>query len=180
VQVLASGPTYETNNNLLIFTNLFYYAQERVVIVTPYFIPDEALLTAIESAALRGVEIHLIVSQVADQFMVSRAQRSYYTVLMAAGVHIHMMRRPTLLHAKHLSIDNQIAVIGSSNLDMRSFQLNLEAMLIIYDTQVTRALQAIEYDYMRRSMELNLETWNKRPFSEQFLEDTLRLMSPLL
>ncbi len=180
VQVLASGPTYETNNNLLLFTNLFYYAQKRVVIVTPYFIPDESLLTAIESAALRGVEIHLIVSKIADQFMVSRAQRSYYTELMAVGVHIHMMNPPTLLHAKHLSIDDQIAVIGSSNLDMRSFQLNLEAMLIIYDKQITCALQAIEYDYMQRSMELNLEVWNKRPFTEQFLEDTLRLMSPLL
>jgi cardiolipin synthase len=180
MQVLPSGPAYDTANNLLAFSELLYAAQRRAVITTPYFVPDDSLLQALKSAALRGVETHLVVSTVADQFMVSRAQHSYYAELLAAGVRIHTFHAPTLLHAKHISIDDDIAAIGSSNMDRRSFELDLEVMLLIYDRAVVRSLQAIEAGYFRHAAELAPDEWQRRPLYEQVLDNTLRLLSAIL
>ena len=106
---------------------------QRVVITTPYFVPDEPFLAALRSAAGRGVEVRLIVSRHANQddFTQLRAA-SYYDELLGAGVHIHLYR-PRFLHAKHLSVDDSIAVLGSTNIDIRSFALNAEVSFIVYD-----------------------------------------------
>jgi cardiolipin synthase len=124
-QVLPSGPGFDNDNNLSLFVALFHAAQDRITIANPYFVPDDALMLAITSAALRGVNVTLIVSEIGDQFMVYHAQRSFYEELMKAGVKIYRYGSPVLLHAKHLTIDDDIAVVGSSNMDLRSFQLDL-------------------------------------------------------
>jgi cardiolipin synthase len=178
--VLPSGPAYDTANVSLLFTTLLYTARRRAVLTTPYFIPDAALLTAIESAARRGVEVHLIVSAQGDQFLVSRAQRSYYEELLAAGVRIHPVKRPAFIHAKHLSIDDDLVVVGSSNLDVRSFQLNLEIVLVVYDHQANATLRTIEHGYLRRAEQLSLAAWQQRPRTQQFVENTIRLVSAVL
>jgi cardiolipin synthase len=180
MQVLPSGPAYETANNLLVFNELLYAAQRRAVVITHYFVPDDSLLLALKSAALRGVETHLVVSTVADQFMVTRAQQSYYAELLRAGVRIHRFHEPTLLHAKSICIDDDIAAIGSSNMDRRSFELDLEVMLVIYDRHVVTALRAVEEDYFRFATELTAEDWQRRPLHIQFVDNTLRLLSALL
>jgi cardiolipin synthase len=154
-------------------------ARERIVLTSPYFIPDEPLLQALETAVLRGVEVHLIVSRIADQFLVSRAQRSYYMELAAAGVHIHFYRE-RFLHAKHLSVDGDLALIGSTNLDIRSFLLNAEFSLLFYDRGVTAGLRAEEERYFANSDLLDLDEWRRRPLPEKVIENLARLMSPLL
>jgi cardiolipin synthase len=180
VQVVPSGPGFATENNLRLFNAMLYSAERRLSLTSPYFVPDDSLLQALKSAALRGVETHLVVSTVADQFMVSRAQHSYYAELLAAGVRIHTFHAPTLLHAKHISIDDDIAAIGSSNMDRRSFELDLEVMLLIYDRAVVRSLQAIEAGYFRHAAELAPDEWQRRPLYEQVLDNTLRLLSAIL
>lgn len=179
-QVLPSGPAYDSDNVPLLFSALLHAARERAVLVTPYFIPDESLLGAIESASYRGVDVHLVVSKTADQFAVSRAQRSYYDELLEAGVTIHLYDPPSLLHAKHLSIDDDMAVIGSSNVDIRSFRLDLEISVVFYGPYVAGALRAVEERYFASSQCLRAEEWRRRPVPQQMVENTLRLMSPLL
>jgi cardiolipin synthase len=179
-QVLPSGPAYETDNVPLLLTTLLYAARSRAVITTPYFIPDAALLTAIASAARRGVDVHLVISAQGDQFLVSRAQRSYYEEMLDAGVKIHAVPAPALVHAKHLSIDDDIVMIGSSNMDVRSFRLNLEITLLLYDRAVNADLRAIEQRYFARATQLNLADWQRRPRRQQFVENASRLVSAVL
>jgi cardiolipin synthase len=178
-QGLASGPAFPTQNNQRLFVALVHGARKRVVLTTPYFIPDEPLLQAMQTAAVRGVDVHLIVSEHGDQRVVLLAQESYYEELLEAGVHIHLYRT-NFLHAKHLSIDDSVALIGSSNLDIRSFALNAEVMLLIYDTGVTARL-AVEQDrYQKNSQLLTLATWGQRSFPTRFVQNLARLLSPLL
>lgn len=179
-QVLPSGPAYDTDNIPALFTSLLYTAQRYAVLTTPYFIPDAPLLHALEHAAIRGVEVHLIVSAQGDQFLVSHAQRSYYEEMLESGIHIHLVREPTFIHAKHLSIDDDISVVGSSNFDVRSFRLNLEIVLLSYSSKVVAAQRRIEQSYFARSDELLLEEWLQRSRFQQFVDNTCRLLSALL
>jgi cardiolipin synthase len=178
-QVLPSGPGFENENNLKLFTALLYTARRKAVITNPYFVPDDALMTAITSAAQRGVEVILFNSEVSDQFFVSHSQRSYYEQLLKAGVKLYWYRAPILLHSKFFTIDDDIAVIGSSNLDMRSFQLNLEVSLVCYDGAVVEKLREIEATYLSKAMPVTLEEWEKRPLFRRLFENIARLTSSL-
>lgn len=179
VQALPSGPGYPQANAQRLIVSLLHASQRRVVITTPYFIPDEPLLDAIKIAVLRGVEVHLIVSHAADQFLVCQAQRSYYDELLQAGVKVHLYR-DRLLHAKHLSFDDQVAVIGSSNLDMRSFLLNEEVVLIVHDSGVNAELARIQERYFAQADELTREEWRRRPWIRKVTENTARLVDSVL
>lgn len=179
-QVLPSGSAYESENNLRLFIALLHAAQHKAVITTPYFVPDDGLLSAITIAAERGVDVTLIVSGVYDQFVVSQAQKSYYEELLEAGVKIRLFNPPVMLHAKNMSIDDDIAAIGSSNMDMRSFQLNLEITLVLYDREAVARLRAIEATYIARSTPVLLEEWRRQSFSDKFIQNSARLVSALL
>lgn len=178
-QVLPSGPGYPQANNQRLIVNLMYAAQHRVVITTPYFIPDDALLLAMDTAVQRGVDVHLVVSQQADQFLVGLAQRSYYEDLLAAGVKIYLYKK-CFLHAKHLSIDDTIAIVGSSNMDLRSFLLNAEVVAIFYDAAVAKQLRVVQERYFSLADELTLEEWRERPFLTKTLQNMARLVDSLL
>ena len=178
-QVLPSGSGFQNENNLKLFTSLIHAARHTLVITNPYFIPDDALMTAITSAAQRGVHVTLMNSAVSDQFFVSHAERSYYEDLLRAGVKIYQYKAPVLLHSKHISIDDDIAVIGSSNLDIRSFQLNLEVTLVCYDPRVVTALRQIEADNLRKSKPVNLGEWETRAVREKLFENISRLTAAL-
>jgi cardiolipin synthase len=178
-QALPSAPGYEYENTQRLIVALIHGARERVVITTPYFIPDEPLLEAMQTAVLRGVEIHLVVSHLADQVLVCLAQRSYYEELLKAGVHLHLYRR-YFLHAKHLSIDDSIALIGSSNMDIRSFALNAEISLLIYDPQVVARLRQIQQRYFAEADLLTLEQWQRRPRLAKITQNIARLVDALL
>jgi cardiolipin synthase A/B len=131
MQVLPSGPGFTTDPNLRLFNLLIYRAERRLSIVSPYFIPDESLLIAITTAAQRGVEVELFASAQADQFVVHHAQRSYYRALLEAGVRIWLYPAPTVLHTKFMTVDDDVSVIGSSNMDLRSFHLDYEISLMV-------------------------------------------------
>jgi cardiolipin synthase A/B len=178
-QALPSGPDFPTQNNQRLIVALVHGAQTRVVLTTPYFIPDEPLLQAMETAALRGVEVHLVVSDEGDQAIVSAAQKSYYEQLLEAHVHIHLYRK-NFLHAKHLSVDDSVAVIGTSNLDIRSFALNAEVMLVIYDPNVAAQLAVEQERYFANSHPLTLAAWAQRSFRVKLAQNLARLLSPLL
>jgi cardiolipin synthase len=178
-QILPSGPGYDTDNNLKLFTSLIHAARERVFITTPYFVPDDSLMIAVLSAARRGVDVTLLSSQVSNQFVVYHAQRSYYEELLRAGVRIMLLQAPAILHAKHVSIDDDIAVIGSSNLDMRSFTLNLEITLVAYDEEVVSKLREVEGEFLARSVEVREGEWLERPLPGRLLDGLARLTAAL-
>jgi len=178
-QALPSGPAFPTQNNQRLIVALVHGARKRVVLTTPYFIPDEPLLQALQTAVLRGVEVHLVVSEKGDQWIVALAQESYYEELLEAGVRIHVYRK-NFLHAKHLSIDDSVALIGTSNLDVRSFALNAEVMLMVYDSGVAARLGVEQEHYFANSRLLTLATWEQRSFSSKVAQNLARLLSPLL
>lgn len=136
-------------------------------------------MTAITSAAQSGVDVSLFNSEVSDQFFVSHAERSYYEELLKAGVKVYLYQAPVLLHSKHITIDDDIAVIGSSNLDIRSFQLNLEVTLVCYDLKVVADLRQVEAGYLLKSTPIHLNEWENRSTSERFFENITRLTAAL-
>ncbi|MGO1855210.1 MAG: phospholipase D-like domain-containing protein, partial [Microbacteriaceae bacterium] len=178
-QIVPSGPGYEVENNLRLFLALLYAAQRKIMIVSPYFVPDEALLLAVSAACDRGVQVELFVSEEGDQAVVYHAQRSYYEALLRAGVRIWMYRKPYILHTKSLTIDEEIAVIGSSNMDMRSFGLNLEASMLVRGEEFVAEMRAVEDEYRLLSRELTLEEWLQQPLRSTVLDNLARLTSAL-
>ncbi|RAN71322.1 cardiolipin synthase [Bacillus sp. SRB_336] len=178
-QVVPSGPGFVTENNLRLFNTLLYSAEERITISSPYFVPDDSLLYAITTAAQRGVRVELFVSEKGDQFLVHHAQRSYYEALMKAGVKIFLYPKPLVLHAKHFTVDADVAVIGSSNMDMRSFSLNLEVSVMMIDQDVVQAMHAVEEEYRKVSRELQLHEWITRPILARYVDNVARLTATL-
>ncbi len=178
-QVIPSGPGLPTENNLRAFTTLLYSAQRRLSITSPYFVPDESLLYAVTTAAQRGVDVELFVSEAGDQFMVFHAQRSYYEALLRAGVRIFLYPAPYVLHSKFFTVDDDAAVIGSSNLDMRSFALNYEVSLMVLDPVVVGEVRKVEDTYRSLSKELLLEDWMTRSRGSAYADNVMRLTAAL-
>jgi cardiolipin synthase A/B len=174
-QVVPSGPGFDGENNLRLFNSLVYAATEKVIITSPYFVPDDSMLYAITTAAQSGLDVQLFASEIGDQPVVYHAQRSYYEALLRAGVRIFLYPSPTVLHAKHFTIDDEVAVIGSSNMDMRSFSLNLEVSVMVRGKSFVDKLRAIEQDYRDVSHELTLDEWMRRPRAAAVLDNVARL-----
>jgi cardiolipin synthase A/B len=178
-QVVPSGPGYRNENNLKLFLALLYAAEQKIIITSPYFVPDEAMLYAISGATQRGIHVELFVSEIGDQALVYHAQRSYYEALLRAGVKIYMYKAPYILHAKHFTIDDDVAVIGSSNMDIRSFELNMEVSLLVRGASFVREMRAVEDGYRRDSLELTLDEWMRQPLRSTVLDNLARLTSAL-
>ncbi|HET6654554.1 MAG TPA: cardiolipin synthase [Nocardioides sp.] len=178
-QVIPSGPGYSSENNLRAFTTLIHAAQRRLSLTSPYFVPDESLLDAVTTAAHRGVEVELFVSEQGDQFMVYHAQCSYYRALLEAGVRIYLYQAPFVLHSKHFSVDDDVAVLGSSNMDMRSFALNYEVSLMVLGTEVVHRMRKVEDGYRALSRELTLDEWSRRPALKKYVDNVMRLTAAL-
>jgi cardiolipin synthase len=179
LQVVPSGPGFVTENNLRLFNSLIYSARERLSITSPYFVPDESLLYAVTTAAQRGVDVELFVGATADQFMVAHAQRSYYDALLDAGVRIWLYPEPYVLHAKHFSVDDTVAVIGSSNMDMRSFALNYEVVTMLTGSAIVERLSRVQDEYRALSTELTAEEWRSRGRAQTYLNNVMRLTAAL-
>ena len=154
---MPSGPSFENDNNLKLFAAMIQNARRRISITSPYYVPDETIQMALVTAGSRGLDVELFVSEIGDQFMVFHAQRSYYEQLLRAGVKIYLYRAPTILHAKHLSIDDDVAVIGSSNMDIRSLSLHMELSVLVHGTEFTSAMRAVEDDYRAKSRQVVLD-----------------------
>ncbi len=156
-----------------------YAARREIVLTTPYFVPGEALLTALRSAALRGVAVVLVVPERIDSRLVRYASQAYNEDLLAVGVRI-LHFRDGLLHTKSMVVDEEITVFGTVNLDLRSFELNFEVSLIAYDREFSSAARALQRAYEARSVPLELNAWRARPRLRRLLENAVQTMSPLL
>ncbi|WP_197714696.1 cardiolipin synthase [Corynebacterium alimapuense] len=184
VQLVPSGPGYNTEPNLRMFNSIISKARHRLVLCSPYFIPDESLLQAVTSACYRGVTVDLLVSERSDQFMVNHAQSSYYQVLLEAGVRIHMFPEPYVLHSKFMLADpacdiEAVGAVGSSNMDMRSFGLNYESTMLFTHGNLTDQLNELTENYLQVSRQLTLEEWNKRSYFRRYIDNVMKLTSAL-
>ncbi|GAA2007299.1 cardiolipin synthase [Brevibacterium samyangense] len=180
-QVVPSGPGFDLENNLRLFNHLIYNANHTVVICSPYFVPDESLMHALVTEALSGVDIRLYVGATSDSRITQKAQESYYDELVAAGVRIFQYHAPTVLHSKFLIIDDEVAIIGSSNMDERSFAMNMEVTLYVVSEEFVQSMYTLEAsDYRKNSVELDVEAWNNRKWYRRYVESVARLTSSLL
>ncbi|WP_299014413.1 cardiolipin synthase [uncultured Photobacterium sp.] len=179
IQVIPSGPGMpdEIIHQVLLLS--IYQAKESIVITTPYFVPSENLLHALESAAERGISVHIVIPDKNDSVMVEWASRSFFTELLTAGVKIHRFHGG-LLHTKSVIIDNTHCLIGTVNLDMRSLWLNFEVTLAVDNPEFTRQLSWLQQEYIRNSTHIQLEEWEKRPVVKKLSEQFFYMFSPLL
>ncbi|MFT3763840.1 MAG: cardiolipin synthase [Pseudoxanthomonas sp.] len=178
-QLLPSGPAYPFANARDTVNALIHLAKRRLVLVTPYFVPDDATLSALRIAALSGVDVQLILSASNNQRLTAWAQESYYEELLASGVKIALYR-PHFLHAKHLSVDEDMALVGSINLDIRSFALNAEIGLLCYDRGVVARMREVEAAYLADAESVSLAAWRKRPPWRRSSEGIARLADSLM
>jgi cardiolipin synthase len=179
LQILPSGADYRLEGFETLLVWQLHQARRRVILVTPYFIPDEGVIGAMRSAVARGVTVGLIVSKVVDQRIVHLAQCSYFDELIAAGIQIHQYR-DFLLHAKNVTVDGRLGIVGSSNVDLRSFQLNEEASLLLYDPVAIARLEEIQAGYFAASDRVDPDAWQARSRLKRLPQNIARIMSPLL
>lgn len=188
VQIISSGPDQAPegrDDNASVIAATFVAAigtaLERVYIVTPYFIPDEALTLILQTAALRGVDVKILVPNVNDndRRFVGVAARSYYDELLAAGCEIHEYS-PGMLHSKYIVIDETVAMIGSTNFDVRSLYLNYEVTAVFYDRTVARALAEVFAEDLRHGRKVEIADRANVPLHWRLAEGLARILSPLL
>jgi len=179
VQVVPSGPGQTGDGLLQMLLGLINAAERELVLTTPYLVPDDSMIVALRGAAGRGVQVTLILPEKVDSFLTRYASRSYYDDLLDAGVEIQLYRGG-LLHTKSISVDREMSMFGTVNLDMRSLWLNYEVALFIYQAEFAAALSELQQSYVAQSVRLEPAAWAARPFRERLLENTLRLFSPLL
>ena len=179
VQVLPSGPGFEgiSAHRLLLAT--LYAAREEIVLTTPYFVPDEPLFLALEAAALRGVAVTVIVPAKVDSILVRHASRWSFEPLLAAGVQI-LQFNDGLLHTKSVTVDRSLALFGTTNLDIRSFRLNFEVTLVVYDVPFVAELRAVQDSYAQTAQPLDAAAWSRRSTRARLAESAAHLVSPLL
>jgi cardiolipin synthase len=179
VQVIPSGPAqaWATIERIVIAT--IYSATKRVILTTPYFVPDEAMMAALITAAQRGVDVTLILPERVDSRLAWWASRANQGDLVASGVKV-LLFRGGLLHTKSIAVDGEYSLFGSLNLDPRSLHLNFEITLAIYDAAFTAELEQLQAEYAAESHVLNLAEWQARGRIRAFIENAARLLGPLL
>lgn len=179
VQLIAGGPDNEFSVIKNIFFSMIASAEKTVWIASPYFIPDEDIFSAIKIAALSGIDVRLLVPNRPDKRIVFHASRSYFPELLEAGVKVYEYERG-FMHSKIVIVDNELASIGTSNMDMRSFHLNFEVNAFLFRTKSTQKLVEEYLNDLKFAKQLDLEIFQKRHFGYRLLESTSRLLSPLL
>ncbi|MFB6258240.1 MAG: cardiolipin synthase [Flavobacteriales bacterium] len=179
VQVVTSGPDSEYASIMEAYFSAIVNAREKILIANPYFIPNESIFTALKTAAMSGVEVHLIIPGVTDSWITKAAGNSFIGELLDAGVHVHEYWNG-FIHSKVMTVDDAFVSIGSANLDHRSFNQNFEVNTLIYDhEQAIEVRQMLESD-LENSHEIDPVRFSERPFSKKFQESVIRLFSPLL
>jgi cardiolipin synthase len=179
IQVLPTGPELPRNAVEHILLTAVYSARKELVLTTPYFVPSEALSLGLVAAARRGVKVILIIPAKVDSKLVSLASGAFQGELLEAGVLIARFS-DGLLHTKSVTVDGSHSLFGSVNLDPRSFRLNFEILLAIFDREFTMRLREVQQQYIDRSQLLDLEAYRNRPKGRQAVENFARLLGPLL
>lgn len=179
MQIVNSGPLSVANELSYGITQAIYDAKKNIYIQTPYFLPPDGMLNALHAAAIRGVDVRLMMSEKSDIPIVHLASRSYIKNLLKAGVKVCFYTKG-FMHSKLIIFDDSLTLIGSANFDARSMEQNFEVEAFIYDSEITgKAIDIFVED--QKSTELqNLKDWIKRPVTKRFIESFLRLFAPLL
>lgn len=179
VQFIASGPGFPDEMIHQALLTSVYAARQQLIMTTPYFVPSDDLLHAICTAALRGVDVSIILPRKNDSVMVGWASRAFFTELLEAGVKIYQFEGG-LLHTKSVLVDGQLNLVGTVNLDMRSLWLNFEITMVIDDDSFGNDLACIQDDYIANSSLLDYQLWQQRPYWQRIIERLFYFFSPLL
>ena len=179
VQIAAGGPDSLLPTVLYSILQAIYLAKEEILITTPYFIPGDSLLDALCVAALGGLKVKLLVPGVSDSRFINKASKSYYTTLLKAGVEVYLYQKG-FVHAKTMVTDSKLSIIGTANMDYRSFELNFEVNAIVYNASFAQQLREMFYADLEDAGKINKEDWLARPWTHQLPEKIARLFSPVL
>ena len=179
VQIVASGPDLATFAIHKMYFGAVNQAASRVWLTTPYFVPDDAMLSALVSAAMRGVDVRLIVPKKGDSKLVDLAARSYFPDMLAAGAHVYEYG-PRFVHAKTFVIDDDVSIVGSANVDNRSFRLDFEVVAVIYGHDLNTRLAAAFTADLVSCNEVDRDTLEHQRFFTRLGQSGARLLSPLL
>ena len=179
VQIAASGPDSSSPVILYAILQAISLASKEILITSPYFIPNDSLLDALRIASMGGLKIKILVPMKSDSVFVDYAVRSYYSELLSAGIEIYQYTKG-FVHAKTMVCDAKIAMVGTANMDIRSFDLNFEVNAIIYDQELATELQTVFYEDLKNSTKLDPEVLKNQSILKNFLEKLVRLLSPLL
>lgn len=179
MQLITSGPGGQWENISMCFLKMISAAHKRIYIQTPYFLPTDALLQALQAAALSKVDVRLMIPRRSDSKVIRYAAFSYVTQCLHAGIKVYLYE-PGMLHSKTMIIDDDIVTSGSTNFDFRSFENNFEANLLIYSKEANEAMRDIFFRDLEDCHKLTLSEWHKRPLGQRLLESTVRLMAPIL
>jgi cardiolipin synthase len=178
-QVIGTGPTVRYSAMPEMFECLLFAARREVVVTTPYYVPDESLQNALCTTAYRGIDTTVVFPARNDSWIVGAASRSYYVDLLAAGVKIYEYEGG-LLHTKSLTVDGEITLIGSANMDRRSFELNYENNILFYDPALTVAMRERQQDYIARSRCITEEAVAAWPMSRRLWNNLIATLGPVL
>lgn len=178
-QVIGTGPTVRNSAMPEMFTALIHTSRRELVISTPYFVPNEPLQEALCATAFRGVDTRIIFPAHNDSRFVAAASRSYYRELLEAGVKIYEYTGG-LLHAKTLTFDGEITLIGSANMDRRSFDLNYENNILLYDPKLTTAVRGRQEEYLAGAKEITLEDVTNWSLPRRFWNNSVAMLGPVL
>ena len=179
VQILATGPGFPDDLMAQSLAIAIFSARKSISITSPYFVPSHNIAEALRIAALRGVEVSIILPKKNDSLMVDWASRTFFDDLLAAGVKIYAFEKG-LLHTKSVLIDNKLALVGTVNMDMRSFMLNFEVTMVVEDKTFANEINLLHKSYLADSTALNYIRWVKRPLYHRIIERLFFLFSPLL
>jgi cardiolipin synthase len=179
VQVLPSGPNFENNVVLDMIQAAIQLARREIVLSTPYFIPDSATIAGLEVAARRGLRVTLIVPRANDSLLAALASRASYERLLAAGVELWEFQTG-FLHSKTVSVDDELAIITTANLDRRSYEINFETSVVVYQDAFARELRRLQESYLAHSLRMDQQAWARRSAMQRFRENLANLVSPLL
>jgi cardiolipin synthase A/B len=179
VQVVASGPVFREGAIHALMMSIIYGAQRELIITTPYFAPDEALLEALVTAANRGVDVTLVIPARVDSLLIRYATPALLHGLIAVGVRVAQFDQG-LLHTKSITVDGEFCVVGSVNTDMRSLWLNFEISLFVYDEGFTRQVRELQASYISQSTFIDREHFGQRTFRQRLLANIMRLFAPVL
>jgi len=178
-QVIGTGPTVRYSAMPEMFESLLFAARRNVVVTTPYYVPNDPMQNALCTTAYRGVDTTIIFPARNDSWIVGAASRSYYADLLAAGVKIYEYEGG-LLHTKSLTLDGEITLIGSANMDRRSFELNYENNILLLDLTVTGAMYQRQQEYIAQSHRVTKEMVEAWPLSRQLWNNLIATLGPVL
>jgi cardiolipin synthase len=178
-QIVGTGPGLRFDAMPSLFDEIIHSARRELIVTTPYFVPDEVLLYALLNAARRGVRTVLILPERIDSRIVAATCRSYFADLILAGVELYLFR-PGLLHSKTMVVDGSVGLIGSANLDRRSFELNFETNVLFADEAFAREVRARQDDYLRQSRRVTADDVAALGAGARLWSNFMAMMSPLL